>query len=92
METRITKWLVLDQMGGVKWQSLDQGPPRLPDPPPQDSPFGYSPCAVGVNYSLQQTMNTQYLQDLVRALEFYIAQQQRSEIANNSQTINWFLS
>ena len=37
-------------------------------------------------------MNTQYLQDLVRALEFYIAQQQRSEIANNSQTINWFLS
>ena len=42
--------------------------------------------------STQQTMNTQYLQDLVRALEFYIAQQQRSEIANNSQTINWFLS
>ena len=70
----------------------DLGPPRLPDPPPQDSPFGYSPCAGGVNYSLQQTMNTQYLQDLVRALEFYIAQQQRSEIANNSQTINWFLS
>ena len=24
----------------------DQGPPRLPDPPPQDSPFGYSPGAV----------------------------------------------
>ena len=69
----------------------DQGPPRLPDPPPE-SPFGYSPGAGGVNYSLQQTMNTRYMQDLVRALEFYIAQQQRSEIANNSQTINWFLS
>ena len=39
----------------------DQGPPRLPDPPPQDSPFGYSPGAGGINYSLQQTMNTQYL-------------------------------
>ena len=69
-----------------------QGPPRLPDPPQQDTPFGYSPGAGGVNYSLQQTMNTRYMQDLVRALEFYIAQQQRSEIANNSQTINWFLS
>ena len=36
--------------------------------------------------------NTQYLEDLVRALQFYIAQQQRNQIAEDSQTINWFLS
>tara|TARA_B100000073_G_scaffold157920_1_gene130351 strand:+ start:265 stop:525 length:261 start_codon:yes stop_codon:yes gene_type:complete len=82
----------------------DQGPPRLPDPPPQDSPFGYTPYSsynpianVGatteINFFVQQqNKNNQYLQDLVRALQFYIAQEQRNEIAENSQTINWFLS
>jgi hypothetical protein len=82
----------------------DQGPPRLPDPPPQDSPFGYTPyssynpianvgASTEINFFVQQqNKNNQYLQDLVRALQFYIAQEQRNEIAENSQTINWFLS
>ena len=66
-----------------------QGPPRLPDPPPQDSPFGYSPGRGDVN--LTQTTNTQYMQDLVRALEFYITQQQSDEVSNNSKSISWFM-
>tara|TARA_R110002020_G_scaffold278815_1_gene494220 strand:+ start:229 stop:543 length:315 start_codon:yes stop_codon:yes gene_type:complete len=99
----------------------DQAPPRLPDPPRSDSPFGYNPGRRDSNlWSLQfpskigatgsdtesiektadmvyelidklETRNTQYMQDLVRALEFYIAQQQRDEIANNSRSISWFI-
>ena len=67
----------------------DQAPPRLPDPPRLDSPFGYSPGAGDI--FLHQTRNTQYMQDLIRALEFYIAQQQRDEISNNSKSISWFM-
>ena len=84
------------------------GPPRLPDPPQPDSPFGYSPeSAFGstlntgtgntettneINFFIQQNKNTQYLQDLVRSLEFYIATQQRSEIADNYKSTSWFMN
>ena len=82
----------------------EQGPPRLPDPPSQESPFGYTPyspynpianlgAGTEINFFVQQqNKNTQYLEHLVRALQFYIAQQQRNQIAEDSQTINWFLS
>lgn len=67
----------------------EQAPPRLPDPPGLDSPFGYSSEKGDVFRN--QTKNTQYMQDLIRALEFYIAQQQRDEISNNSRSISWFI-
>ena len=66
-----------------------QPPPRLPDPPNTSSPFGYSPGRGDVN--LTQTTNTQYMQDLVRALEFYITQQEADEVSNNSKSISWFM-
>jgi len=67
----------------------EQAPPRLPDPPSLDSPFGYSPGKGDVFQN--QTKNTQYMQDLVRALEFYITQQQTTEVSNNSKSISWFM-
>ena len=79
------------------------GPPRLPDPPQPDSPFGYTPDSISrssynaetgneKDFFIQQNRNAIYLQDLVRSLEFYIATQQRSEINDNYRSTNWFLS
>ena len=54
-----------------------QPPPRLPDPPNTGLGAG--------------ELNAQYMQDLVRALEFYITQQESDEVSNNSKSISWFM-
>jgi len=36
-------------------------------------------------------INRQYMQDLVRALELFINQQQSTEVAENSESISWFV-
>ena len=66
-----------------------QPPPRLPDPPNTSSPFGYSPGRGDVN--LTQTTNTQYMQDLVRALETYITQERAKNVPAESQAFSWFM-